>query len=126
MEECDREPFTTVQVDGGAGLTVHRVPDPDPRTLRLELIGELDLHSATILRPTVLASLHGITTVEITATDVTFIDSSGLRLLLDVYTSVTGSGGNVSVVAPSAPTMRVLEIAGCLRLLDVAVSGDCG
>ena len=53
--------------------------------------------------------------------DVDFIDSSGVRALIQVHQS---HGDRVQLVAASPPVLRVLEIAGLTELLGPAPSLD--
>jgi len=48
--------------------------------------------------------------IEIDLAGVTFIDSSGLRVLLALAETVTASGGAVVIRNPSRPVSRLLRI----------------
>jgi stage II sporulation protein AA (anti-sigma F factor antagonist) len=50
---------------------------------------------------------------------VTFMDSTGLNLLIHTYRSVTGQAGWLRVIAPSDPVMRLLRITGVDTLIDI-------
>lgn len=49
---------------------------------------------------------------------VSFIDSSGLGVLLGRYKRITRNGGNVSIVSPQPQVRRVLDLSGLLRIMD--------
>jgi len=54
-------------------------------------------------------------TVAVDMSDVSFIDSSGLRVLIAGYKAANGAGGALTVQAPSDPVTRLLEITGQLE-----------
>lgn len=79
--------------------------------------GELDAHSA----PTLREQLNAVDDAEIVLdmSGVTFMDSSGLRVLIDAHQTAAGRGCQLIVHEPSQSVRRILEIAGVLDHLDV-------
>ncbi|MEO6629842.1 MAG: STAS domain-containing protein [Aquihabitans sp.] len=55
--------------------------------------------------------------LKIDATDVTFIDSSGLRVLIEARTRQVEGGGHFMVINPSPAVTRLLELTGLSELL---------
>jgi len=89
------------------------------RALILRLSGELDLKTAPSFKETVLqalgaARLHDLV-VNLSA--VTFVDSSGIGVLLGSYKELQRGGGQVVLVAPQPHVRTVLELAGLARLM---------
>jgi anti-sigma B factor antagonist len=88
--------------------------------------GELDLAAAQrlweslepLLLPGVLVVLDG--------TAMTFLDSSGLRVLLQAHKRAESDGAVFRIVAPEAAVQRVLDLAGADKYLrmraDVAAA----
>lgn len=81
-----------------------------PRLVRVS--GELDLASS----PTLAAELEeaaasGEGPLILDVSDLTFIDSTGLRVLIDVAQRL-GESGDLVLRNPTRPVMDVLEIAG--------------
>ena len=79
----------------------------------LALTGEIDLHAA----PRLLADLPGLLAhapaVVVDLTEVTFLDSSGLRVLDRLVRACTVSGTPWRVACrPGSPPRRVLELVG--------------
>ncbi len=83
---------------------------------RTKLIGELDLYTAADLIIS-LATLDGAA-MEIDMADVSFMDSSGLRTMVQLSQHHPG----LRFVSPSPHVTRALEIAG----LSDLVSGERG
>ena len=83
----------------------------------LVVAGELDAHSAPALRERISAADDAETVLDMSG--VTFMDSSGLRVLIDAHQTVAGRGSRLVVHAPSQSVRRILEIAGVLDHLDV-------
>jgi anti-anti-sigma factor len=92
--------------------------DGDAATVALS--GELDLGLAPSLRDH-LNELHndGVRQFTLDASEVTFIDSVGLSVLLALYRRCREEDGRVSLVNPPPPIRRTLEISGLLEVLDV-------
>lgn len=86
----------------------------------VEVGGELDLHNAPQLRselarlcdgekPRVLADLTGLT----------FIDSTGIGVLVGAHKRALENGGRILFVCPLPRIRRVFEIAGLVRALPL-------
>lgn len=65
------------------------------------------------------------TDVVLDCSEVTFMDSMGLRVLVQIWQAVTEAGHTLTLADPSIPVMRVLELAGVGQLFGLAdhVSG---
>ncbi|MFD0467834.1 STAS domain-containing protein [Nonomuraea thailandensis] len=48
-----------------------------------------------------------------------FMDSSGLSVLIEAWRLATGEGGGVSLAAPQAPVARILRTTGLDRRIKV-------
>ncbi|WP_410573044.1 SpoIIE family protein phosphatase [Amycolatopsis sp. cmx-4-61] len=91
------------------------VDDSAPESLTLKLTGDLDLATIGEVRPAVLAAVEATASksVAIDVTELGYLSSCGIALLLDVAT-VTGRRGltfKTRAKARSAP-LRILELAG--------------
>ena len=71
--------------------------------------GQLDLAVNDALRA-VLASVDGMVTLDLS--DVTFIDSSAIGVLVGAQTRLTDAGGGLRLRNPQDLPRRVLEIVG--------------
>ena len=77
--------------------------------------GEVDAASADTLRNAILEVIDGgERKLTIDMSDVSFMDSSGLRVLIAGYKAAESAGGVLSVRNPSDVVTRLLEITGQL------------
>ncbi len=86
----------------------------------LVLVGDFDLAAADDLRAA-LRSLGsaGSAAPQLDLAGVTFLDSSGLGVLLDFQRETEAANGAVVLLAPSSPCRRLLEITGVDSLFDI-------
>ncbi|MBS2962896.1 STAS domain-containing protein [Actinocrinis puniceicyclus] len=74
--------------------------------------GELDLAAADQLWETIEPLLAPDALVVLDGTEMTFLDSSGLRVLLQAHKRAQADGALFRVVAPQQAVQRVLDLAG--------------
>ena len=92
------------------------------RKLLLELSGELDHQGAAqAIRELELAldaalPLH----LALDLSGVTFMDSSGIALILKAHKLARAGGGEVRVEHPSRQVLRVMETSGIERIVPIA------
>jgi anti-anti-sigma factor len=88
-----------------------------PRS-RLDVGGEIDLATIDELRDHLSFLVEaGIGDVEIDMAAVTFCDAAVLRVLLAVRHALDAGGRHLHIVNPSAPTVRLLQLAGLDAIL---------
>ena len=104
----------------GATWSVVELPNG---SARLDVSGEVDLLAEAPLVEQVGALLSGghDGPLLLDLAEVDFIDSSGVRALIQVHQT---HGARVQLVAASPPVLRVLEIAGITGLLGLPPSLD--
>jgi anti-anti-sigma factor len=91
----------------------------DQSMARLHVSGEVDLATAPALREVAARiSAAGPPVLRLDLTDVVFLDSVGLSVLLAARQRLVEAGGEL-VVEPSQPIRRMLEIAGVADLFGV-------
>ena len=85
-----------------------------------KLSGELDMASADALRDA-LAGWDGTGTLLLDVSELRFMDSSGLRVLLEVVAGGTDNGGTIVLLHPTSQVRKVLDISipGGTRGLEV-------
>jgi anti-anti-sigma factor len=90
-----------------------------PRTWRIDLHGAIDLDTAPALAEQLqdLAD-HQAILVVVGLTDVTFLDSSGIRALVHGARVIEDAGGRLLVEGASGAVARVLELTDLLRRLS--------
>jgi anti-anti-sigma factor len=86
----------------------------------LRLSGEMDIACAEAFDDALRASMaNGSTDVLVDLSDLTFIDSSGLRMLIELWDRSRGNGLDVSILQGTGQVRRTLEIAGLDSLLPI-------
>ena len=79
--------------------------------------GEIDLATARDLHAVLQESGHQSVTVDLK--DVTFIDSSGLAILMRAHDRITLAGGRFSIRGPRPNVQRTFEVAGLAERFEV-------
>ena len=97
-----------------------RLLDIAPTEGGYRLSGELDMASADELR-TALSVWDRSGRLELDVSDLRFMDSSGLRVLLELVAEGNGSGGTIVLLHPTSQVRKVLDISipGGTRGLEV-------
>jgi stage II sporulation protein AA (anti-sigma F factor antagonist) len=87
--------------------------------LCIRLEGELDHHSAEILRKQVDESIqkNKIHHIVLNLGKLSFMDSSGLGVILGRYKLVKNNGGEMVVCAISPPVKRLFEMSGLFKII---------
>jgi len=81
----------------------------------LTLVGELDPHTAPILEREVDASRrNGAKKLVLDMTELRFIDSSGLRVIIRAHKDLEQDEGTLVLRSPSPTAMRLFEITDLL------------
>ena len=91
----------------------------------ISVTGELDLHTSPRLRDALLSHLaNDARNLSVDLSGVTFIDSTGLSVLIAALRRARSVGGDVRLRAPSRQTYKVLELT---KLTEVfAIDGEVG
>jgi len=89
-------------------LRITRTAGSDAGTTRLTLEGEVDLATSPFLAMS-LGEISGH--VELNLDKVDFMDSSGLKVLLDHRNRLDADGGSLSVVKTSPQVQRLFELS---------------
>ncbi|MBB5776949.1 MULTISPECIES: STAS domain-containing protein [Nonomuraea] len=87
--------------------------------------GELDLFTAPFLRDEVRDAIkQDSARLVLDLQQLSFMDSSGLSVLIEAWRLATGEGGGVSLAAPQAPVARILRTTGLDRRIKVYADVD--
>jgi anti-sigma B factor antagonist len=89
----------------------------------LSLTGELDMASAPMLHRAVERT-HDKGPIVIDLRDLSFIDSTGIRALIEVYSAGQNGHSTVSFIRAQLHVQRVLQMAGVEGLLAWADLSD--
>lgn len=92
--------------------------DVSPQAITVWLSGELDHHAAHSLREQIDAAIERSVakTLRLDFSGVTFMDSSGIGLIMGRYRLMTARGGRLLVVGASERLLRVMKLAGLEKL----------
>ncbi len=94
--------------------------EPDRQRVIVRPVGDVDLASATDVELPLFELLdRGFTHVVVDLRRVTFLDSSGIRMLVNAHKHAEQLGARVSVRLGGEPSRRALEITGMLDYLDI-------
>jgi anti-anti-sigma factor len=95
------------------GLRVESIPDwPDVGAITVRLSGEIDVANATALTDALEAVSEPGRRLVIDMADVSFIDSSGINVLLRAARWTGDRHGGLTVGSASANVRKILEILG--------------
>lgn len=84
------------------------------------MTGEVDLYTAPQLRERVAWAIEdGASRIVVDLADVSFMDSSGLGVLIGALRRLRERGGELAVVCGEGPVRRLLAITGLDRLFPV-------
>ena len=97
----------------------------DGRTAIVSAVGEVDLATAPRLREALSDALAlGIDELLMDLRQVTFIDSTGLGVLIGAGKKVYGRGGTPRIVCDNKRVLRLLAITGISRSIPVVATPD--
>lgn len=95
--------------------------EKDGTTLCITVFGEIDHHSAKALRDAIDRALfyHRPHLLLLRLSEVGFMDSSGLGLILGRYTRMQELGGSMKIVDPTPAIAKILHLAGLEKKIPV-------
>ncbi|WP_331750147.1 STAS domain-containing protein (plasmid) [Streptomyces longwoodensis] len=83
----------------------------------LSLAGELDHDSGETLRQALAATGTEKPRIVLDMRQVTFMDSTGVNILIAAYRTISEAGGWVRLAAPSKTVLRVVQLVGIDHLI---------
>ena len=100
-------------------LDIETIIEGDVAVVRLR--GELDVGSAPSLRAAFQQLTGDVRRVDIDATELAFVDSTGLGVLVALHNRIAGArdGQGVRILSPHERVLRVLSITSLDSLLQV-------
>jgi len=99
------------------------VPTEDPFGLRLS--GEIDMGTAPALHEALVLAMTGGRSITVDMRDVTFIDSSGLKVIVSCASEVS-TDEPLMLKDPSEVVRRVLDLFGIEKVPRIRVVGSEG
>ena len=82
--------------------------------------GEVDVYTAPRLKEQLVAALdEGYTRIVIDLSETSFLDSSGLGVLVGALKRANDAGGALRIVCPGEGIMRIFRITGLTKVFDM-------
>ncbi|MFC6341144.1 STAS domain-containing protein [Nocardioides hankookensis] len=107
------EPQFSVTVDDRGDVSV------------VQMSGELDVYTAPVLREALSEQISGpATRVVVDLTGLSFMDSTGLGVLVGTRKAAVAARKSLAVVAVDGPIMRLIAITGLEHVLEVFATVD--
>jgi anti-anti-sigma factor len=78
----------------------------------VRLIGELDISTVPQASPAVAEACERATSVVVDLSELTFMDSSGVRMLLEAWAKQHERGGDLVLRAPTPTVRRLFDLLG--------------
>ncbi len=90
-------------------------------TVVVDVIGELDLHTAPILRERLrdLIEGQGNRCIAVDLSAVGFMDSTAIHVLIQALRLARGRGGELSLTRVPPPARRVIDICGLDKVFTI-------
>lgn len=105
--------------DASAQFTITR-SDTTADEVRFALAGELDAHSAPLVQEALTNEASDDSArVVLDFTDVSFMDSSGLRIMIGESTRRRAVGGSFVLASVPRPVSRLLDVSGVSDHLEI-------
>ena len=99
---------------------LHVTTEPMEDAIVVRVTGEIDMSTVDVLRRELGNARAADATTLLDLSGVTFIDSSGLRILIEAHQTRLDSDASLTLRSPSAAVQRLLEISGLTSHLDVS------
>jgi len=94
--------------------------DGSDSVYEIHVRGELDMSTAGALRePLLELAQHGAVHVTVDLSALSFVDSTGLSVLVTGLKRLRSQGGDLALRAPTPATRRVLEITGLTEVFAI-------
>lgn len=99
-------------------LKMDVVKSRDGDSLNMVLTGRLDTSTAPQLEEDLATSLDGVASLTIDFTDLEYISSAGLRVLLSTQKTMSKQG-DMTLLHVSEPVMEVFDMTGFSSILNI-------
>lgn len=91
------------------------------KVLVVSLSGELDHHTAKDVKNLIeeVIKNRGIVNLVFDFTNLTFMDSSGIGVVIGRYKLVRSMGGKVTIVSPARNVSKLLSMSGINKIIEI-------
>ena len=101
-------------------MTIDKVLEGDKLTVRLE--GSLNTLSAPELENVIHPCLPDVNSITIDMTNLNYISSAGLRVLLVAYTDLNERGGTLLILNPNDEIREIFDVTSFSSFLNIQQS----
>ncbi len=93
--------------------------------LEIKLTGEIDHHNAVSVRADIDSLIFETRPKKLVLdlSEISFMDSSGLGLIMGRYSLMRDLGGGLALRAPTVAVMKILSLAGMERMIKIEKAG---
>ena len=98
-------------------MTIDKVLEGDKLTVRLE--GDLNTLSAPELENALRPHLQDVNHIAIDMTNLNYISSAGLRVLLVTYTELNDHGGTLVILNPNEEIREIFDVTSFSSFLTI-------
>jgi anti-sigma B factor antagonist len=114
-------------VDAELRVIIELAPEPAGSWPVLRVAGEIDIQTSPILEEHLQRALDlGKNSIVVDLNEVTFLDSTGLSVLVAGFKRCQGAGGDMRIERPQPNVLRVFEITGLADAFHVKVPEEGG
>ncbi|WP_166239240.1 anti-sigma F factor antagonist [Paenibacillus turpanensis] len=105
-------------------MSLHIQLEHHRKALIVRLAGELDHHTAETVRNQIDDAIrrHDATHIILSLKELSFMDSSGLGVILGRYKAISAKGGKMVMCDVSPSVARLFEMSGLFKILSVEKS----
>ena len=105
--------------NGYVPVEIHTFVDADRRVAHIRVAGEIDVATAPLLQDAIMAQIHCRTNTIADLADVSFMDASGVGMLIKADQLARRRGVRLTVTHPTGLVARVLRLTQADRILDI-------
>lgn len=91
------------------------------KVLVVSLSGELDHHTAKDVKNLIeeVIKNRGVVNLVFDFTNLTFMDSSGIGVVIGRYKLIRSMGGKVTIVSPARNVSKLLSMSGINKIIEI-------
>lgn len=89
------------------------------KKMEVELIGQLDTGAASKLDAEIRPNLDVVHDIVFDASELVYISSSGLRILLSAKKAMDFVGGSMKIIRTPGPVRSIFDVTGFTDILDI-------
>jgi anti-anti-sigma factor len=105
--------------DGQLAIEIHTCLVADRATAVIRVGGEIDVATAPVLQEVILRHIQRHQNAIADLADVTFMDASGVGILIQAEATARSCGVQLTVARPTGLVARVLRLTGADEILDI-------